>query len=693
VGIIAFLVLAIIVALNLKSLGQWLRTSETLGDHNKYLLSATAQVLGALFALVFSITLIATQFVTKYTHRTMEIIFNKKVIAYMILFAGATVLPLGCLSNPTSLGAIISVIVGSIFVLSVPGFFWYLKGRMNIGWIITYLKEEGLRSLGNTKLTEENREGKAKENINALDNIGMGAFTDRNFEVFTLAEAKLTGLLLDIEKVFGNLKKRKLGKRLHDLVHSKLKDTCKEVIDNPRAPLTVIRQVRRVAVEAIKQNRSATWIAAKDMLVNIENLCDKDERLLVSDACARAIHEMAMNVPEKILDIKKRLPSDYDPTSDAYANAASPYFRLTQYELSIYDKHAQKEWWGLIKKDMERTAELIPSQIQNDQFYGLHILASLLGYFNFFLQKKKPSWADRALEIIGELIQTVIVKKKLPEIFIKLLVEGMPNYSFEGLSYYGEESLKKSKGVIIIGDIHYFGWQDMGGRIYGTVAYLATLALQGKRYKIVRATQKEYFKGIYSGELNAESMNNLISSLLKQTSLLLKFKPKELNERWVEDIIKALDYGFRSLIGRDYDKNLKELWAKFKQINKKLLKLALSKGNSWSSVVSVLDNFFQSFTWDHIQQEHPIPREELFRSIWLIKAVLQSFHKPLRLDSLADNLNRNQLAQAFFDEYQKAESEAQKMKKWEIPERLQEVRGSLREALAAMGIDIPPLTS
>jgi hypothetical protein len=76
-------------------------------DRIKYLLSATAQVLGALFALVFSITLIAVQFVTKYTHRTMRIVFNNWIIFYMVVFASSVVIPLVWLiGDPTWGGAI-----------------------------------------------------------------------------------------------------------------------------------------------------------------------------------------------------------------------------------------------------------------------------------------------------------------------------------------------------------------------------------------------------------------------------------------------------------------------------------------------------------------------------------------------------------------------------------------------------------
>lgn len=102
-------------------------------DRVKYLLSATAQVLAALFALVFSITLIAIQFVTKYTHRTMEVVFNNWIIFYMVIFASSVVVPLVWLiTHPTWGGAIMSLVIGIIVVISLVPFFLYLRDRMKI---------------------------------------------------------------------------------------------------------------------------------------------------------------------------------------------------------------------------------------------------------------------------------------------------------------------------------------------------------------------------------------------------------------------------------------------------------------------------------------------------------------------------------------------------------------------------------
>ena len=76
---------------------QWLTvTDEVDVSRHKYLLSATAQVLGALFALVFSITILAAQFVTKYTQRMMKVIFHKWVIC-----RGGIPLPVSLISTTT----------------------------------------------------------------------------------------------------------------------------------------------------------------------------------------------------------------------------------------------------------------------------------------------------------------------------------------------------------------------------------------------------------------------------------------------------------------------------------------------------------------------------------------------------------------------------------------------------------------
>gem|GEM_PF-3833732 len=94
VGIIVSLIIAIVVTLNFKNLSQWLSYPETLDNHNKYLLSATAQVLGAVFAIVFAITPIVVQQLSRYISKPFRHVFKKEILLYIAGFAVTIVIPL-----------------------------------------------------------------------------------------------------------------------------------------------------------------------------------------------------------------------------------------------------------------------------------------------------------------------------------------------------------------------------------------------------------------------------------------------------------------------------------------------------------------------------------------------------------------------------------------------------------------------
>lgn len=321
-------------------------------QQSNYLLSATAQVLGALFALVFTITLIAVQFVTKYTHRTMKIIFNWRLIFYMAGFACSVILPLWWLLNPTELGTYISIVTGSLVVLSLILLFLDLRKRMNIGWIITYLKEEGLRALGNTKLTEEKREGKAKENINALDSIAMGAYTDLNFEVFELAEEALADLLIKVGEILNQLKEdseeKKRFSKIHKSINSKLRDICWDTIDNSRAPIITVLQVERIGINAVETKDWHTETTARNIIVAVAQRCIRDTRIRLSIQCFLALFRVMGKHPPKA------------PLADTVRGETTMQDAYIDDMLQIYDIHLEKGWQGWLEWLLGTIVQFIP---------------------------------------------------------------------------------------------------------------------------------------------------------------------------------------------------------------------------------------------------------------------------------------------------------------------------------------------
>jgi len=311
---------------------EWLFGGYTEVKQSNYLLSATAQVLGALFALVFSITLIAVQFVTKYTHRTMKIIFDWKLFFYMGGFACSVVLPLWWLLYPTEVGTYISLVVGSSTVASLLLLFLDLRKRMNIGWAIDYIKAEALKAVENGKIEE------AKENINALDNIGMGAYTDRNFEAFGVAERALIELLIKVGEVFRKAirKKESPGKEwyveLRDFLRIKISHACKETIDSPNAPIIIMKNLGELGIEVVRENLLDLEPTVKSIILEVVRHCNDYPRPDLSIVCFEALHRMMLtHETNKRLIYLRRKVNTYQEMYIADL-------------LYIYDMHLRNKW-------------------------------------------------------------------------------------------------------------------------------------------------------------------------------------------------------------------------------------------------------------------------------------------------------------------------------------------------------------
>lgn len=273
-----------------------------LNAHNKYLLSATAQVLGTIFALVFSIALVAGQTVARYTHRAINIIFDWLILLYAGTFALVTVWVLWCIQYPSNSLTRIALGTGALFILSIPAFIFHLVQRMNLQWIPKRLKEICVEAL------KYSAEEKAREMIDALDNIVTVALKEGNLEALEAAEKSLVDLLLEVGRYHNDPQRKQ--PELHRKVFETLYVACLEAIDNPRAPQVIIEKLGKVGAqtieewlkssdipkdatyEEIKNEIPQTALYAINIIMIVEKECKKgiQDRLLF--ACAVALGEM-----------------------------------------------------------------------------------------------------------------------------------------------------------------------------------------------------------------------------------------------------------------------------------------------------------------------------------------------------------------------------------------------------------------
>ena len=138
-------------------------------DNARYLLSAIAQSLAAILALVFTITLVVAQMTRRYTAMD-KIIFRPETIFLMIIFGIGVITPLLVLKiGFWGCGVILSIAIASFCVFSLIPFLIGVNNVLKYDIGIGNLNEEIMEAI------ERGYEPKAKNKIMELNEIGKGA--------------------------------------------------------------------------------------------------------------------------------------------------------------------------------------------------------------------------------------------------------------------------------------------------------------------------------------------------------------------------------------------------------------------------------------------------------------------------------------------------------------------------------------
>lgn len=166
----------------------WLFGFATLPERQEaiyYLLSGLGQALAAVFALVFTITLVFTQLATGYSHRLLRLAFPWAVVTYLVIFVLATLYPFFLLNREfNSLEVRISLTLAVFCIALLVPYFIELPSRLGINTLLTYLAKKVKESY----LKGDNYE---PEELKAIDNIAMTAFSKLDYDTFYLAVGSL----------------------------------------------------------------------------------------------------------------------------------------------------------------------------------------------------------------------------------------------------------------------------------------------------------------------------------------------------------------------------------------------------------------------------------------------------------------------------------------------------------------------
>lgn len=315
------------------------------GDKHKYLLSATAQTLGAIFAIVFAITPIVVQQLSRYISKPLRYVFKPRMLAYIAGFAIAITTPLWCLIKPGGLGSFISLVLGSGFVFSLIWYFWYILKKSDVDRLMYDLKDESLASVAVGKFKD------AEDRINSLDGIITRSLSYGEYKVLDQAVKETVRLAMGIEEKTGTRKVEKgtEERRLHARIFEVLRSTCYEVIDKSRAAIKIISAIGVAATEAVLKDLGQTETSAQHAIVTISKFCTKETRILLSIQCFTSLYWMVSNFPPKspMIDLVKHK-----------AKTLQDYYIDDM--LQIQDIHLEKGWQDWLEWLLQSTVALIP---------------------------------------------------------------------------------------------------------------------------------------------------------------------------------------------------------------------------------------------------------------------------------------------------------------------------------------------
>jgi len=181
--------------------------SISVDPNTPFLLSALAQSLAAVLALVFTATLIVAQLSSRYSHRVLAYFFDAYAISYILLFVIAVVLPILLLANMHLVAIKASFILGTVCLVLLVPYFYRFRIMLTPEYLLTCTTNRALSRL-RARTAVESRD------IAPLDNIIMSAYNMRDYETFEKGIRCLVALFDEIMKI--EWRSPKTGKEITD---------------------------------------------------------------------------------------------------------------------------------------------------------------------------------------------------------------------------------------------------------------------------------------------------------------------------------------------------------------------------------------------------------------------------------------------------------------------------------------------
>jgi len=210
-------------------------------SNTPYLLSAIAQSLAAVLALVFTISLIAVQLSSRYSYRLLADFFDPFTIAYMLLFIIAVILPFCLLANPSLNGLKLSIVLAAVCLVSLVPYFLGFREKLSPEHMLLNLKKRALKQL----LANPEME---PASVITIDNTIMSAFALKDYDTFGKGVEVLAGLALEA----GKRESEEVTFKCIASLYDRLENIALVTMEDLRAPKQVVQELGRTGMNAIR---------------------------------------------------------------------------------------------------------------------------------------------------------------------------------------------------------------------------------------------------------------------------------------------------------------------------------------------------------------------------------------------------------------------------------------------------------
>jgi len=221
--------------------------------NRQYLLSATAQVLAAIGAILFSFTIIIAQLSSRYSQRITKLIFKWQTTCYILLFVFCIILALyGIPLNNDVIMKIILFMNALCLLLLLPYLLW-LKEELKPERILLSLKHDT-----ESYIKKKNSDG-LKQNIISIDNMIMSAYSLSDYDTIQVG----------IDNLFNIVEESNDFPDIQSDIFNRLTDICIKCIEDPKIPYWIMKDNESGMCKIAKgQTNNETEFEYRENIIN-----------------------------------------------------------------------------------------------------------------------------------------------------------------------------------------------------------------------------------------------------------------------------------------------------------------------------------------------------------------------------------------------------------------------------------------